>query len=498
MATKVSCPAGHEFEPEASGSGAAPRCPVCGQTVTIIRAGDGSVDAKPGRGLWQMMGRTATPSSPPHDPDALDAEERVERPAVDELVAESRVSASQREVASTSQPDSPPIRRGLWDMMGRRDIAERETEHVAERESPTTTRDDDAASPPEPAVATLDDAPADNLVSETIQPQSLGLEDFVSGVRQTPRPKTGVSGVISLVLGLLSLPLAIPALFDQSPLVFVPSGVLGFVALCFGLATMSTIRRGRVTTKGRGFGLVGMAAGVLAMFLGPVVLSGVGKRMAAESRRSFTEGHLKQLGEGLQAYHNAKGMFPPGGVFKPVAGGTEQGLHGWMTLLLPYLGEQELYNRIDLQKPFSDEANLAAMGSDLPVFWSAGADRAKVAGKFGVAHIAGVGGDFVNEDGEQVEAGIFAENSEITRDQVTDGLSNTIVAGEVPAHFPAWGDPENWRQVGRGLNQDPDGFGNVEGTGAMFLMGDGSVRFISRATNRRVLEALSTRSSGDQ
>jgi hypothetical protein len=303
---------------------------------------------------------------------------------------------------------------------------------------------------------------------------------------------------VSLSLGIVSLPLSLLALYHQSPLVFFPSGVVGFASLCFGLAAVTAIRHRRSRRSGLRFALAGMSLGVVSMFLGPVVLSGVGRRWAAESRRSFTEGHLRQIGEGLNAFHDAKGMFPPGGVFKPIAGGTEQGLHGWMTMLLPYLGEQELFQRIDLQQPFSAEANRPAMGTDLAVFWSAGGDRSKVAGRFGVAHFAGVGGEFVNEDGEQVDAGIFDANSEVTRDQVSDGLANTIVAGEVATRLPAWGDPENWRQVGRGLNQDPDGFGNVDGTGALFLMGDGSVRFVSRQASRGVLEALSSRSAGDE
>lgn len=482
MSTRVTCPAGHEFELEPDVLPADRRCPVCGRAVTERAVSGGVGEAKLGKGLWQLMGRVGAPPVTPHVTD------QIETSPADVAAAGDAPEAS----------GSAPVHRGLWDLMGRREVAERETGPVVEA-TPLLHRDADAPVLPQQSQGDDLDSPviADSD-REPLQPQSLGLEDFVGGVRGVRRETRVGWGIISFVLGLLSLPLSIPALFHQSPLVFVPSGVLGFAALCFGLTTINAIRRGRVLAKGRAFALIGMVVGVIAMFLGPVVLSGVGRRMAAESRRSFTEEHLRQVGAGLLAYHDAQGMFPPGGVFKPIAGGTEQGLHGWMTMLLPFLGEQELFNRIDLQKPFSDEANLPAMGTDLPMFWSAGGDRSKVAGKFGVAHFAGVGGEFINEDGEQVEAGIFETNSEITRDLVTDGLSHTIVAGEVPARFPAWGDPENWRQVGRGLNQDPDGFGNVEGTGATFLMGDGSVRFVSRQASRRVLEALSTRSSGDE
>jgi hypothetical protein len=485
-------------------------------------------EGKPVKGLWQVMGRAGAMPTPVRDADGIAPTRPLDPPADDPPETDSQPVEITPPVLAEAQSESPPVRRGLWNLMGRREAHEVEvvrgssdpppelTADLPERgdlRSDTMARSGDCATtvvPRELSDGVADDSgdePVDDsadepieelVIREPLHPATLGLEDFVGGVRGTRRASPKGWGTISFSLGLLALPLAVPALFVSSPLVFVPSGMLGFVAICFGLSTINAIRRGRVMAKGRGFAWTGMVAGVVAMFLGPVVFSGIGKRLADESRRSFTDGHLRQIGEGLQAFHNAHGMFPPGGVFRPVAGGTEQGMHGWMTLLLPQLGELELYNRIDLQKPFSDEVNLPAMGTDLPMFLAAGADRSKVAGKFGVSHFAGVGGEFVNEDGEQVEAGIFETNSEITRDLVTDGLSNTLVAGEVPAPFPAWGDPENWRQVGRGLNQDPDGFGNVEGTGAMFLMADGSVRFIPRRTSRRVLEALSTRSSGDQ
>ncbi|MBI5758285.1 MAG: DUF1559 domain-containing protein [Planctomycetales bacterium] len=502
------------------------RCPVCGRTVTVPAAAEDLPERKPAKGLWQVMGRAGMMPHEDQGAESLAPTRPLDPPVDDSPATELPLIATTPRVPVETPSESPPVRRGLWNLMGRREadddpvvrgspdpkltagLPERgdlRSDSVARSRDRATTESGDRTTTGvldealDESVDAAPDEPIEELaIREPLQPQTLGLEDFVGGVRGTRRATPGGWGIISFSLGLLALPLAVPALYASSPLVFVPSGVLGFVAICFGLSTINAIRRGRAMAKGRGFAWAGMLAGMLAMFLGPVVFSGIGKRMAEESRDNFTKGHLRHIGEGLQAFHNAHGMFPPGGVFRPVAGGTEQGMHGWMTLLLPHLGELELYNRIDLQKPFSDEANLPAMGTDLPMFLAAGADRSKVAGKFGVAHFAGVGGEFVNEDGEQVEAGIFETNSEITRDLVTDGLSNTLVAGEVPAPFPAWGDPENWRQVGRGLNQDPDGFGNVEGTGAMFLMADGSVRFISRRTSRRVLEALSTRSSGDQ
>ena len=56
-------------------------------------------------------------------------------------------------------------------------------------------------------------------------------------------------------------------------------------------------------------------------------------------------------------------------------------------------------------------------------------------------------------------AGLFSVNSKVRRQDVADGLSNTLAAGEIADQLPAWGDPENWRTVGKGINRDAQGFG---------------------------------------
>jgi hypothetical protein len=93
---------------------------------------------------------------------------------------------------------------------------------------------------------------------------------------------------------------------------------------------------------------------------------------------------------------------------------------------------------------------------------------------------------------------LFGVNSKVTRKDVTDGQANTLAAGEIADNFPPWGDPENWRPIGKGINRDAQGFGNHDRTGACFLMADGSVRYFSNKTSTRVMTALSTRDGGEE
>ncbi len=81
-------------------------------------------------------------------------------------------------------------------------------------------------------------------------------------------------------------------------------------------------------------------------------------------------------------------------------------------------------------------------------------------------------------------------NGAMRREDVTDGLSSTILIGEVAANFKPWGDPVNWRDPALGLGASPDRFGGVPGErGAQFVFMDGSVHFLSEDIDPQVLRA---------
>jgi hypothetical protein len=306
--------------------------------------------------------------------------------------------------------------------------------------------------------------------------------------------------VWSLALGLASIPLALLTLVDTvwSRL---PAPLVGFVAIIMGLVAGQEIQRSSGRMTGRKHATYGIIAGIVGSFLGPVVMSGLGRWLVHSSHQGFTAAHLKTIGAALIEYEKQRGEFPPGGIFRKNKSGDLRGYHGWMAMLLPWVGEEDLYAAIRQNLPYDDKANLAVFEQDVPVFFASGTDQSKARGRFGVSHFAGVGGEISDDeagDKRVLHAGLFGVNSAVTRDEVTDGLANTLAAGEIADDLPPWGDPENWRSIGRGLNRDRQGFGNHDRTGACFLMADGSVRFISNKTDARVLTALSTRDGGEK
>ena len=234
------------------------------------------------------------------------------------------------------------------------------------------------------------------------------------------------------------------------------------------------------------------------MFLGPLVFARLGQGYRKSSGRQQTISNLESMGSAVAAYHREHGRYPSGGSFEDDPEGPLRPMHGWMASLLPYLDEEELHRSIDFSLAYDDPVNRAGMRREVPAFFAAGGERRLVGRlRLAPAHFAGVGGE-LNIDGiGLVDVGIFGRNSDVTIEDVTDGLSQTFIAGEIGNNYPPWGEPENWRAIGRGLNRDPNGFGNANGTGALFLKADGSVKFYSNKTSPDVLRKLSTRSASD-
>ena len=110
--------------------------------------------------------------------------------------------------------------------------------------------------------------------------------------------------------------------------------------------------------------VVGVIGLVVALFL-PAV------RTAREpARRMSCSNNLKQIALALQNYESVYHSLPP--AYTVDAEGKP--LHSWRTLILPYLEQQALYDKIDLSKPWDDPANKEAYETTLPAYQCPSAD----------------------------------------------------------------------------------------------------------------------------
>lgn len=102
--------------------------------------------------------------------------------------------------------------------------------------------------------------------------------------------------------------------------------------------------------------------GVLAMLVALVLPARRGSREAA--RRTQCSNNLKQIALALQLYVDTHGALPP--AYTVDASGNR--LHSWRTLILPYLQLQDLYDRIDLTKPWDHPANREVFQTELHTY----------------------------------------------------------------------------------------------------------------------------------
>jgi prepilin-type N-terminal cleavage/methylation domain-containing protein/prepilin-type processing-associated H-X9-DG protein len=217
--------------------------------------------------------------------------------------------------------------------------------------------------------------------------------------------------------------------------------------------------------------------GVLVSLLLPAV------QQARESaRRMSCVNRLKQLGLALHNYETTHKLFPPAYLTaNPAANGSAFGVSfgdeyhngpsgfAWGTLLLPFLEQQTLYDRFDLNGPCWSPANASAAQSNVAVFLCPSASGGKNGFsvlregadsrhgvdfnppiRFAHSHYVTNAGvhqpwgrasaySFDYEVPEPISAnnnsaaridGPFYRNSRIRPAAVSDGLSNTVFLGE--------------------------------------------------------------------
>ena len=260
-------------------------------------------------------------------------------------------------------------------------------------------------------------------------------------------------------------------------------------------------------------------------------------------RRTQCKNNLKQFGLALHNYHDSNRTLPPGYISKFDASGNDLGPGwGWGAMALPYIDGANLFNSLNVNVGIELLPNATTRVSPLAVFrcpsdigqqtWSAhqrnistGADlgpicdvaRSNFVGMYGTSE-PGVDGD-----------GVFFRNSKINLRDLIDGTSNTLVVGERSTSLgdATWAGavtgavivPDSSDGVGSGppesssslvLGHAGDGyspghprshvnqFHSLHTGGVHFLLGDGSVRFLSTSMDYDLYRALATRAGGER
>ena len=208
--------------------------------------------------------------------------------------------------------------------------------------------------------------------------------------------------------------------------------------------------------RGQGFTLVELLVviaiiGILVALLLPAVQAAreMGRRMQCSN-------NLKQIGLALHNYHTALKTLPYGANYPIGKGGT------WAAFILPHLEQQNLYDKFDFNLFIWDAANATAVGTVIPVYICPSdgkADNALLGGRIqvnqhnaansmGLWYPMSMGPTWDNPcfycpskpsycchntgDYGPDGVGIIDRQSKtcVRFDDIRDGLTNTIMAGE--------------------------------------------------------------------
>ncbi|HEX3148112.1 MAG TPA: DUF1559 domain-containing protein [Gemmataceae bacterium] len=288
---------------------------------------------------------------------------------------------------------------------------------------------------------------------------------------------------------------------------------------------MSTIRQ----SARRGFTLIELLVviAIIAILIG-LLLPAVQKVREAANRIKCSN-NMKQIGMALHNYHDTNNVLPPGGS----SSGDKM---GFQVYILPFLEQDNLYLKFNRSLPYDDPVNLAVAlnkvlnylcpsASEQYSLFSAeyvGGNRPFTTHYYGVMGPKGTNPDGTSYQWQGGGHGGFALQGVLTKDgqntmaAITDGTSNTLLVGEISwrqtgyrvwsrgCQDTAWCAPcKNLRYAINAVgynetdNFDDISFGSNHSNGVVFLMADGSVRFVRQATDMLSLLSAASRNGGE-
>ena len=252
-----------------------------------------------------------------------------------------------------------------------------------------------------------------------------------------------------------------------------------------------------------------VVAAIIGLLIGILLPAVMQAREAA--RRLKCANNLMQIGLALRNYESAHDCLPPGSVDpnRPIKS-EDKGYHfGWIVQILPQLDQPNVYTAYDFSAGIYDKKNSRAAMTSLDTL-----------------RCASTGSMSYSACHHDVEApidvdnnGVMFLNSSIRREDILDGISNTIFVGEAGAYGLGWasGTRATLRNTGTPINSnvvppggvapavpaapldllEVGGFGSGHRSGAYFVFGDGAVRFLNQWISPPLFRQLGNRADGE-
>jgi hypothetical protein len=189
------------------------------------------------------------------------------------------------------------------------------------------------------------------------------------------------------------------------------------------------------------------------------------------ARRAQSSNNLKQLALAMHNYHSVHKKFPAA-VMTAMDGKTK---YSWRVALLPFLGQKNLYDAYNFEEPWDSPDNLKVLNAMPNTFRHPGEPE----GTTTSSYYALIGKQTAWGDG----------NTGIGLRDIVDGSSNTALIVGAKRAIP-WTKSED---IKYSADEDVPALGGYEPSGFNALLGDGSVRLISKTIDEKTLRAIITR-----
>ena len=277
----------------------------------------------------------------------------------------------------------------------------------------------------------------------------------------------------------------------------------------------------------RGFTLIELLVVIAIIAILIALLLPAVQQAREAARRTQCKNNLAQLIIAVHNYEMAWETLPPGTVNAAGPIRSEaKGYHmSWIVQILHYLEEGNAFRRIDFKVGAYDAANAAVRNHRIPVLLCPSEPGSLGAEQVATTSYAGCHNGTEAQIGLK-NSGVFFLNSSVRYEQITDGSSHTIFVGEKILELGADGQVSSlgWMSGTRASlrntsrrpndgrqrrNDDQDaaprkapaptfvgGFSSHHVGGANFVLGDGSVRFISESINVELFQLLGHRADG--
>ncbi len=292
----------------------------------------------------------------------------------------------------------------------------------------------------------------------------------------------------------------------------------------------------QITNKFRqGFTLIELLVVIAIIAILVALLLPAVQQAREAARRSSCKNNLKQIGLALHNYHDVHKTFPQGGMGRPQSTEGPTNNFSWLVYILPMLEQNALYDQFNFNEYYTTTNNRAAAMNRVETYFcpsSRNADQKSNVTNVWAMHYLGLAGPIGAVNGANPtrnyqfagnnssshggvgQSGILTMNQNRTFADITDGTTNTLLAGEFSGRVGLTGSSplRPWLQgantngsnaamyccknIKKTINEEASyvgsdplkRFNDVSTSsqhkgGAQFLLGDGGVRFLSENIN---------------